>query len=287
MEERNMNKHQILLAAGLSTLFTLTIVAAAMLASTQVIAAPSPQGTPTATPPAENYLSISAMAFLPVDPATRYQKDVLRQTLTLDNSPGSASNIFVAPLALADRRVLTGMTVFGEDFDNQGAVQVSLKRCDHSQTRCAILAQMTSSNPYASGQFETPQAAIANEVVNNYFYSYFLELALNGQNQSGLRAVRLEMAGGESLPPVGDAQAWALTGNVTNFLIPTQGLTQVKVCTDDLGHLPNSTHYPRLVVDNNTYALSSNQCVTVWGSTIRVTRDLNTGSSTGTYQILR
>jgi hypothetical protein len=107
VKEKIMNKHQMLLIAGLSTFFTLTILAAVMLASTQVIAAPSPQGTstPTATPPAENYLSISAMAFMPIDPATRYQKDVLRQTLTLDNSPSSASNIFVAPLFLADRRI--------------------------------------------------------------------------------------------------------------------------------------------------------------------------------------
>ena len=284
-----MNKRQILLAAGLSTLFTLTIIAAVMLVSSQVIAAPPAQGTPTptATPPTETYLSISAMAFMPVDPTTRYQKDVLRQLLTLDNSSRLASNIFVAPLALADNRILTGMTVFGEDFDNQGAVQVSLKRCDHSQARCATLAQMTSSNPYASGQFESPQAAIANEVVNNYFYSYFLELALSEQSQGGLRSVRLEMTGGEPLPPVGEAKAWTLSGNITNFLIPTQGLTQVRVCTDDLSHLPNATHYPSLVVDNNTYALSSNQCVTVWGSTIRVTRSLNTGPSTGTYQIMR
>lgn len=284
-----MKKRQILLAAGLSTFFTLTIIAAAMLVSSQVNAAPSAQGTPTptATPTSATYLSISAMAFMPVDPTTRYQKDVLRQLLTLDNSSRSASNIFVAPLALADNRVLTGLTVFGEDFDTQGAVQVNLKRCDHSQARCATLAQMSSSTTYASGQFETPKATIANEVVNNYFYSYFLELALSEQSQGGLRSVRLEMTGAESLPPVGEAKVWALTGNITNFLIPTQGLTQVRVCTDDLGHLPNATHYPSLVVDNNTYALSSNQCVTVWGSTIRVTRSLNTGPSTGTYQILR
>ena len=286
-----MNKHQILLTAALSTLLTLTIIAVAMLVSTQVIAAPLAQGTPTPTvtptPAAESYLSVSAMAFMPIDSATRYQKDVLRQLLTLDNSSSSTGNIFVAPLTLADKYVLTGMTVFGEDFDNQGAVQIRLKRCDHSQARCATLAQMTSSQTYASGQFETPQAAIANEVVNNYFYSYFLELELSEKSKGGLRSVRLEMTGQESLPPMGEAKEWALTGNVTNFLIPTQGLTQVRVCTDDLSHLPNATHYPSLVVDNNTYALSSNQCVTVWGSTIRVTRNLNTGPSTGTYQILR
>jgi hypothetical protein len=285
-----MNKRQMLLVAGLSTMFTLTVITAVVLISTQVAAAPSQQSTPTPTPTpttasTKSYLGVSAMAFMPIDLTTRYKKDVLRQLLTLDNSPGSASNIFVAPLALADRRVLTGMTVFGEDFDNQGAVQVRLKRCDHSQTRCATLAHMTSSNTYASGQFETPQAAIANEVVNNYFYSYFLELELS-ESKGGLHSVRLEMTGEESLPPVGEAKEWALTGSVTNFLIPTQGLTQVRVCTVDLSHLPNATHYPSLVVDNNIYGLSANECVTVWGSTIRVTRDLNTGPSTGTYQVL-
>jgi hypothetical protein len=284
-----MNKHQILLAAGLSTVFTLTLIAAALLISTQVIAAPSPQGTPTSTPitPTATYLSISAMAFMPIDPATRYQKDALRQLLTLDSSTKSIGNIFVAPLNLVDKRVLTGMTVFGEDFDPQGAVEIRLKRCDHSQARCATLAQMTSSNTFASGQFETPQATIANEVVNNYFYSYFLELELSTEGKSGLRSVRLEMVGSEFYLPAGQAMAWALTGNVTNFIIPTSGLTQVKVCPDDLSHLPNATHYPSLVVDNNLYALASNQCVTVWGSNIRVTRNLNTGPSSGTYQILR
>jgi hypothetical protein len=284
-----MNKRQILFTAGLSTFFTLIIFAAVLLVSTQVIAAPFRQGTPTptVTPSSETYLSVSSMAFMPINPATRYQKDVLRQLLTLDNSSTSTGNIFVAPLTLTDQRVLTGMTVFGEDFDNQGAVQVRLKRCDHSQARCVTLAQMTSSNTYASGQFETPSAAIANEVISNYFYSYFLELELSERSKGGLRSVRLEMSGDGVLPPVSEAKEWALTGNVTNFLIPTQGLNQLRVCTDDLSHLPNSTHFPSLVVDNNIYALSSNECVTVWGSTIRITRNLNTGPSTGTYQILR
>jgi hypothetical protein len=289
-----MNKRQILLTASLSTFFTLTIMAGSMLFFSRTMAAPSTQVASTPTPQAITtsltYLSVSSLAFMPVSRDTLYSKDVRRQMLTLNNQPltsAADSNIFVAPLALPDKSVLTGMTIYGEDFDNQGAVQVRLKRCDHSQTRCISLAETTSTDTYAAGQFETIKAAIPDEVINHKFYSYFLELELTAVVKSGLRSVRLEMAEDIPLALAGSGERWTLSKDVTSFLLPNQDWAQVRVCTDDLSHLNNSTHYPSLIVDGQVIPLSSNTCVTVWGRDIEIRRELNTGPSSGTYQFLR
>jgi hypothetical protein len=289
-----MNKRQILLTASLSTIFTLAIIAGSMLFFSRTMAAPSTQIASTPTPQAITssltYLSVSSLAFMPVSQDTLYSKDVRRQMLTLNSQPltlAADSNIFVAPLALSDKSVLTGMTVYGEDFDNQGAVEVRLKRCDHSQARCISLAETTSTDTYAAGQFETIKAAIPDEVINHQFYSYFLELELTAATKSGLRSVRLEMTEDITLTPAGKGERWTLSKDVTNFLLPNQDWTQVRVCTDDLGHLNNPTHYPSLIVDGQMIPLSSNTCVTVWGRDIEIRRELNTGASSGTYQFLR
>jgi hypothetical protein len=287
-----MRNRQILLTAGLSTFFTLTILVGVMLFLGQVLAAPSPQvammPTPAAVTATITYLSVTALAFVPVNPDSRYNKDPRRQLLTLAGQPAGLvdGNLFIAPLALPDKSLLTDMTVFGEDFDNQGAVLARLKRCDHSQARCLTLAETTSTIPYAAGQFETLKTAVPNEIVNNYFYSYILELELTAVG-GGLRAVRLEMVSGASPPTPANAQSWTLTGAVTNFFLPNQGLTHVRVCTDNLSHLDNPTHYPYLVVDDQVLPLTSNTCVTVWGYTIEIRRELNTGPSSGTYQFWR
>ena len=171
-----MNKRQILLTASLSTMFTLLVMAGSMLFLSRAVAAPPAQVTVTPTPqvtPAVAYLSVSSLAFMPLNQNTLYHKDVRRQMLTLTSqsvSMAAASNMFVASLILPEKGMLTGITVFGEDFDNLGAAQVRLKRCDHSQARCISLAETTSTNNYAAGQFETLKAAIPNESVNNYFY---------------------------------------------------------------------------------------------------------------------
>jgi hypothetical protein len=60
-----------------------------------------------------------------------------------------------------------------------------------------------------------------------------------------------------------------------------------RICTDDLSHLPNPTHYPTLVVDGLAQPLASNTCVDATGYTIELRRQLNTGPSSGTYQILQ
>jgi hypothetical protein len=288
-----MNKCQILLTASISTFFTLTIIAGSMLFWSGATAAPPAQVTATPTPQvitsSLTYASVSSLAFMPVNQNTPYSKDVRRQMLTLNSQPLTSttdSNIFVAPLALPDKNVLTGMTVYGEDFDNQGAVEVRLKRCDHSQARCASLAETTSTDTYAAGQFETIKAAIPDEVINHKFYSYFLELELTTTAKSGLRSVRLEMTEETILTPVGSVERWSLSKDVTHFLLPNQGWTQARVCTDDLSHLNNPTHYPTLIVDGQVIPLSSNTCVTVWGYNIEIRRELNTGASSGTYQFL-
>jgi len=235
-----MNKPQLLLTSILSTIFTLVITAGSMLIFSRTMAAPLIQMTPPPPPPVVTstvtYLSVTSLAFAPVNADSRYQKDPRRQLLTLTGQPAGApadSRLFIAPLVLPDDSMLTGLTIFGEDFDNQGAVQVRLKRCDHSQARCLSLAETT----YAAGQFETPPAAIPNEIVNNYFYSYFLELELTAMPGSGLRSARLELVANPTPPTPVEAQRWALTGAVTNFLLPNQGLTLARVCADDLSYL--------------------------------------------------
>ncbi len=285
-----MSKHQIWLIAIISSFSTVAIIAGSMLFFSWALAASS---STTTQQTIDNFafVSISSLAFEPVDQNAAYNKDVKRQMLTLNSQTGrfvDGENIFIAPLILPDKSILTGMTVFGEDFDNQGAVQLRLKRCYHNQARCINLAETTSTDSYAAGQFETVKVTIPNEVVDNNFYSYILELELTALSSSGLRSVRLEMVdrSGTAASPA-DVNKWSLAGEVTNFLLPNSDLTQVRVCTDDLSHLKNATHYPRLVVDGKSMPLSSNSCVTVWGRDIEVQRALNTGPSSGTYQFLR
>jgi hypothetical protein len=168
-------------------------------------------------------------------------------------------------------------------------VAVRLKRCDHGQARCVNVVETTSTDSYAAGQFQTVRIAALNEIIDNNLYSYLVELELTALFDSGLRSVRLEMAneGSGSPPPSGGVEQWSLAGDVTSFIIPNGGWAQVRVCTGDLSHLPNQTHYPTLTVDGRSTTLGSNTCVTVWGRNIQLRRELNTGPSSGTYQILR
>ena len=291
-----MNKHQTLLTAIMASLFTLMAVTGSVLIIGRALAAP-PEGTaarPTSQGLANNsrYTSVSALAFMPVSESAQYNKDIRRQLLSLatqDRTFPVDSNIFVAPLALPDQAILTGLAMFGEDFDNQGAVQLRLKRCDHGQARCVNIVETTSTDSYAAGQFETVRVTNLNEIVDNSLYSFFLELELTALLNSGLRSVRLEMAGENSgnLPPPGNVEQWSLSGDIRSFLIPNTDLAQVRICTNDLSDLPNPTHYPTLVVDGKSMTLGSNTCVTVWGRDIELHRELNAGPSSGTYQILR
>lgn len=231
------------------------------------------------------FVSVSATAFQPAQPNIPYFKDLQRQLLGLTTPAQNA--LFVAPLALQDRSELVGLTVFGEDFDNQGEVRLRLKRCDHGQARCVSLAETTSTAGYNFGQFETARISFSTNTIDNNVYAYFLELELTALAGSGLRAVRLEIIPSQGGSPSPDTQSWSLSGNTLNFTIPNTGYAQVRVCAGDLSHLDNTTHYPFVVVDNNLVPLSSNSCVTIWGYDIGVSRRPNTGPSSGTYQILR
>lgn len=278
-----MSKYQLWLIAILSSVFTLASVAGLFLVFERAVAAPQPQIAGSV--PA--YVSMSALAFTPATLSTPYNKDTTRQILALAGQNRNF-NIFAASVNLPDQSTLTGMTVFGEDFDNQGAIQVRLKRCDHSQAVCVNLTDATSTNAFAVGRFETVKVPILNEVINNNLYTYFLELELTALNNSGLRSVRLELLGeGQAPPPAGNEERWELSGNVTRLTLTSGSSRQVRVCTADLGDLPNITHYPSLVVNDQVIRLSSNNCITAQGSTIEVRRPYNTGPSSGTYQILR
>jgi hypothetical protein len=284
-----MNIRQILLIACVTGLLAAAILAIPQLGFSGAAAAPLPETVAArqAQGIAVLYTSVSALTFIPANEGIPYNKDVRRQILSLAGE-SRAANIFIAPLALPDQANLTGLTVFGEDFDNQGAVLLRLKRCDHGQARCVNVAETTSTESYAAGQFQTNKVTLMNEVVDNSLYTYLLELELTALLNSGLRSVRLELGQGTTPPPpVGDVQPWSLSGDVRNFVVPNSGWNQVRVCADDLSHLPNPTHYPTLVVDGKPMQLAPNTCVMVWGRVIEIRRELNTGPSSGTYQILR
>lgn len=286
-----MSRHQIFLVSVISSLVTIAIIFTGWQWLGRAAAAPLPEMAATSrqqqsgSSPA--FIGVSAMAFAPLNQETRFNKDPQRQILTLSDQSRN-STIFVAPLSLPDRSRLTGITVFGEDFDNQGAVRLRLTRCDHGQPRCVTLAETTSTDNFAAGQFETIKVAILNEVVDNNFYNYFLELELTAIFNSGLRSVRLEAVGtGSAAPPAGNVEPWSLSGSATSFPLPNLDWTEVRVCTDDLSQLDNPTHYPILVVDGQSTQLASNTCLTTWGRDIEIRRRLNTGPSSGTYQFLR
>lgn len=283
-----MHKAQIGLVAIISTILTLLIIGGSLLIFGQVSAAP---GEPVLaqTNASPGYTSVSALAFGPVSQFAVYYKDFNQQLLTLGNQPRNFtgdSNRFIAPFSLANQTVLSGLTVFGQDFDAQGEIRLRLKRCDHNQPRCIILAETASTIEYDDGLFEN--VSRFNELVDHTFYDYFLELELTALGNSGLRSVRLETTNaGTGSPPPANLQKWSLSGETTSFRLPNQTTTQARICTDDFGHLDNPTHYPILVVDGQVINLASNTCILVWGYSLELRRNYNTGPSSGTYQFLR
>jgi hypothetical protein len=272
----------------ISIILVFIILAGLLVLFNKVMAAPALAETRLQTSAQElDYVSVSALAFEAVSQNTAYIKDAQRQILSLA-SQNLSGNIFIAPLLLPDRGQLLGLTVFGEDFDNQGEIRLRLKRCDHSQARCVTLAETNSTLGYAAGPFETIRVSLLNEIVDNRLYSYFLELELTALFNSGLRSARLEMMPPGVASPVSNQERWSLAGDARSFSTPNLGLAQVRICADDLSHLDNVTHYPFVVVDRDqTIPLSSNSCITVWGTDIAIQRRANTGPSSGTFQILR
>lgn len=283
-----MNKQNVLLMLAVTGLlvlagFQITVSGTAAAPAAGLAVAAQAQDIPSTS-----YTSVSALTFIPVNEDILYNKDLGRQILSLAGPVQAGGNNFLAPLALPDRASLTGLAIFGEDFDGQGAVTVRLKRCDLNQARCLNLAEASSTNGYAAGQFELSKVTPLNEAVDNSRYSYLLELELTAQPGSGLRSARLQVEQGTvPPPPAGDAQPWSLSGDVRSFVIPNTGFNQVRVCTGDFAQLPNQTHFPGLIVDGQATQLTPNTCITVWGSNIEIRRPLNAGPSSGTYQVLR
>ncbi|MEW5960141.1 MAG: hypothetical protein AB1801_20655 [Chloroflexota bacterium] len=285
-----MGKRQISLGFILAGLMTLAILAASTGWFARVAAAPAVElsAATRSQTTATTFASLSSMAFQPVNSTILYHKDARRQLLTRLSQARGETPLFVAPLTLPDRSRLTGLTVFGEDFDNQGAIIIRLLRCDHGQPRCVTLAETTSTDSLAAGQFETLKVSILNEIVDNNFYSYVAELELTAIFNSGLRSVRLEtVATGGTAAAAGNVESWSLAGSATSFPLPNLNWTEVRVCTADLSHLNNPTHYPFVVADGQSTQLGSNTCVTVSGQDIKIQRRLNSGPSSGTYQFLR
>lgn len=288
-----MVKGQTIWVALSSSFATLVVLAVSILLITPVAAAPALLVHPTKllqTAPGFQYLGLSALAFMPVNPYAIYYKDSNQQLLTLvrpERDFASANNRFVAPLALPNEFRLTGMTVFGQDFDRLGEVWLRVKRCDHGQAQCLTLAETTSDLVYDAGPFE--KVSTFNERVDNGQFTYFLELELTALANSGLRSVRLELIEEAAVSiPADNVQRWSLADLGTSFPISTGTAKRlVRICTDDLSHLPNVTHYPVLVVDGVTQSLPSKSCVDASGYNIELRRSLGAGSSSGTYQFLR
>jgi hypothetical protein len=287
-----MSKPQIGLVTVISAVLTLLIISGSLLIFSQASAAP-PVGKDAAilaqTTASTNYVSVSALAFGPVSQFAVYYKDLNQQLLTLGNQPRNFtgdSNRFVAPLTLADQTLLSGMTVFGQDFDALGEMRLRLKRCDHNQPRCVLLAENASTVEYDDGLFE--KVSLFNEPVDNAFYDYFLELELTALGNSGLRSVRLETASAATATPTpAPFGEWSLSDEIRTFRLPNQTTVQARICTNDLSYLDSPAHYPILVVDGQVTNLASNSCVDVWGYYIELRRDNNSGPSSGTYQFLR
>jgi len=236
------------------------------------------------------YRSISSLSFLPLNQSANYVKDPNTQRLGITGQTrvfSNNNNVFVAPLVLPNQSRLIAVTLFGQDFDPQGEIGLRLKRCDHSQARCVVLLETTSTVTYSAGIFETTKLA-TNELIDNNIYNYILEAELTALANSGLRSVRLDVITPQKVAvSASSPNQWDLSGTTYGYRIPTTGFTQVKVCAGDLSHLNNTTHYPYLTVDDSTYPLDSNECVIVWGYEFEVHRELNTGSSSGSYEILR
>jgi hypothetical protein len=276
-----INKNQIVLTVVGSTLLTMAMLLSSSLLFSWNVTASTRQQPAEAT-----YLTVSALTFVPVSQTTIYSKNVTYQLLSL-NYQTRSNNIFVAPLALPHGGRIVGLTVFGQDFDGQGEVRLRLKRCDNGQARCMVLAETTSTTTYNFGQFETTRLIAINEPVDNYLYSYILEAELTALLDSGLRSVRLELAQNGAILPPEAITTWSLAGSVYKLTLPGTDLVEMRICTDDLSHLKNPSHYPKLVVDGTSTALLSAECVTTWGRNFEIQRDLNAGPSSGTYQILR
>ena len=283
-----MRAGQFFLVIVLSTVLTVMSLGGAFLLFRPARAAPVVQ---TQSGEVE-YVSVSSMAFVPVQPNSSLDKDVQRQLLRLKNANRTVTagqNVFVAPLLLPDRNRLMSMVVAGEDYDVQGEVRVRLLRCDHASPACLILAETSSGVGLANGLFETVPVFLQNQLVNNALYSYFLQLELTALMNSGLRSVRVETISSDtgSAPPASNLIRWELSGTFYRYPIPTSGWNTVKICTDDLSYLPNNSHYPYVSVDGTRRSLASNSCLTVQGFEIEIGRDPNTGASRGTYQIIR
>lgn len=282
-----MKRQQVVLITAISSVVTLLMVIAMLSTFSGAVAALEP----TAQSPQAgiNYLSIPATAFRPTDSDTTYGFN--RQMLTAQSNTDKFNRLqtFVAPIILADGTIIAEMTIFGQDFSEENDVRVRLLQCEHRQNRCDMLADVNSSGISTAGQFEFPTAKIANSVIDNYRYSYLLEVDLMPSPQIGLKAVRLALIPNQPLEPdLAGINNWQLADGIHTFRLPNTSRVQARICTNDLSHLDNPTHYPTLIIDDTEIVpLSSRQCVIVRGFKFELRRGLNVGDSSGTFEFLR
>lgn len=220
-------KRQILLTAAVSNFLILLIFSALVLYS-GAMAAPAAETDWVARQPAaantSKYVSVSSLAFLPLNNSTAYNR--LANTYVLSNqAPGP--NIFAASVNLPDNSLITQLNVFSSNDNSQpanaGAVQVWLKRCPHNgSSEC---------NTVASAALElnaVPGGILYGDTrVDNENYAYILELQLSGVNTS-LRSVRVDLVegSGSSVPPADNpAVAAAVNALATQTNIPANQIS--------------------------------------------------------------
>lgn len=282
-----MKRHQVVLITAVSSIVTLIMVVAMLSTFSWAVAALEP--TAQTSQAGIDYLSIPATAFKPTDSETAY--GVNRQMLTVESNTNNFSSVqtFVAPVILADGTIIAEMTIFGQDFSEDSDISVRLLQCEHRQNRCDRLAEVSSSDISTAGQFELSTVKTTNSAIDNYDYSYLLEVTLMPSPQIGLKAVRLALIPNQPIPPdVAGVNNWQLAEGVRAFRLPNTTIVQARICTNDLSHLDNPTHYPTLIIDDTEIVpLSSLQCVIVRGLKFELRRGLNVGDSSGTFEFLR
>lgn len=232
------------LAAVMASVLTLGLTVASLalfsgaLAASSGVAIPQPQT-------AQAYFSLSSFAFQPYSSATiAYRRDFTTQLLSLNTATRQIegqNNWFMTPLRLPDHSRLTGVTVYGQDFDRSGWIEVALWRCAHlGDETCINLGLWQSGETSAGGSFNSGRISL-NEVIDNQAFSYTLATRLYAVNNSGLRSVLLEVtAPGDSLAPgsgngagVSRTEQWTLAnrGVTTQLASNLSSVTTVQICS--------------------------------------------------------
>lgn len=268
-----MMNRPTLLAAILSSLTTLVLAIASLALLTRALAAP-PRLTAPQPQTGNVYLSFSSLAFQPYSSATlAYRRDFSTQLLSLNTATQQIegqNNWFLTPLRLPDQSRLTGVTVYGQDFDSSGWIELALWRCAHlGDESCVNLGLWQSGEATAAGAFNSGRISL-DEVIDNQAFSYTLATRIYAINNSGLRSVLLEVtATGEISTPGSGAgsglartEQWTLAnrGVVTQLTTNFSPAATVQIC-----NYASSTAEVEIQTNDQTQTLRPGNCTWLSG----------------------